>query len=125
MKFWTAHLRRDTAPVLIPEAFSIGALVFGPLWLALHQAWIPAALSLTAAILIAALAPEPIDLVLSAALALLLGLSGHDLRRWSMERRGYLLGHVLAAPSEPEALARLFTYRPDLTGHFLPAREAR
>ena len=42
-----------------------------------------------------------------------------------MERRGYLLGHVLAAPSEPEALARLLTYRPDLTGQFLPAREAR
>jgi hypothetical protein len=125
MRFWTAHLRRDAAPVLIPEAFSLGAFLFGPLWLALHRAWIPAFLSLTAALLIALLTEPPLMLVLEAALALLLGLLGHDLRRWTMERRGFLLAHVLAAPSESAALGRLLTQRPELMGRFLPAEDAR
>jgi uncharacterized protein (DUF486 family) len=40
MTFWTAHLRNEAEPVVIPERFSWGALVFGPFWLALHRAWI-------------------------------------------------------------------------------------
>ena len=107
MNFWTVHIRPNAEPVLIPEGFSLGALVLGPFWLALHRAWIPAAISLTADILIALWAPEVIDLVLHAGLALLLGLLGHDLRRWSIARHGYLLNHVLVGRTESDALARL------------------
>lgn len=119
MRFWTAHFHGDAEPVLIPESFSVGAFVFGPLWLALHRAWIPAGLAFAAAALIALLADPPLSLALEAALALMLGLHGHDLRRWTIERRGYFLGHVLSARSEDDALGRLLTQRPDLMGRFM------
>ena len=125
MTAWTAHLRTEREPVVIPERFAWGALLFGPFWLAAHRAWIPAVLTLAASILIQVLAAEPFAIVLQAGLALLLGLSGQDLRRWSMTMRGYIVTNVLIARTETEALGRLLTYRPDLAGSFMPAGLAR
>ena len=120
MKVWTTHLHRDHPPVLIPEAFALGGLSLGPLWLALHQAWIPALLSAVAMVLIALLVPFPFMPVLEYGCVILIGLFGHDLRRWSIERRGYFLAHVLVARTEADALGRLLAQRPHLAEHFAP-----
>lgn len=125
MRFWTAHIRSDAAPVLVREGFSWGALFFGPLWLAAHRSWIPAALTLATTILIIALATDGVAAALLTALIVLLGLSGNDLRRWSLDHRGYLLAQVIAARDELEALGRLLDRRPDLKGRFLPPEAAR
>ena len=111
--------------MLVREGFSWGALLFGPLWLAAHRAWIPAVLTVVGSLLIALLATEGISAVLMAGIVLLLGLSGQDLRRWSLDHRGYLLAQVVAAHNELGALERLLTRRPDLTGSFLPPETAR
>ena len=118
-------MRQGTAPVLVREGFSWGALLFGPLWLAAHRAWIPAVLTVVASLLIAFLATEGIAVVLMAGVTVLLGLSGQDLRRWSLDHRGFLLAQVIAAHSELGALERLLTRRPDLAGSFLPPETAR
>lgn len=125
MRFWTAHVRAGAAPVLVREGFSWGALLFGPLWLAVHRAWIAAVLALAASVLIVVLAKTDIAAALLATLMVLLGLSGHDLRRWSLDYRGYLLAQVVGARDELEALARLLDRRPDLKGAFLPPEAAR
>ncbi|MEJ0018921.1 MAG: DUF2628 domain-containing protein [Acetobacteraceae bacterium] len=125
MRFWSAHIRAGAAPVLVREGFSWGALLFGPLWLAVHRAWIAAVLSAVALVLIVALADDAVLAALLAADAVLLGLSGHDLRRWSLAHRGYLLAQVVAARDELEALACLLDRRPDLKGSFLPPQRAR
>jgi uncharacterized protein DUF2628 len=125
VKFWTAHIRAGAAPVLVREGFSWGALIFGPFWLAAHRAWIAAAVSLAAFILIVFLATDGIAAALLTTLVVLLGLSGHDLRRWSLDLRGYLLAQVLVARNELEALERLLERRPDLKGSFLPPQAAR
>ena len=125
MRFWTAHIRQGAPPVLVREGFAWGALLFGPLWLAAHRAWVPAGLSLAAFVLIHFLAPDGISTALTGGLMLLLGLSGHDLRRWSLDHRGYLLAQVVAAHNELGALERLLTRRPDLGGSFLPPESAR
>ena len=125
MTFWTAHIRAGAPPVLVREGFSWGALVFGPLWLAAHRVWIPAVLALVASILIVVLADGIISITLLTTLAVLLGLSGHDLRRWSLDHRGYLLSQVVAAPTEIDALARLLGRRPDLKGSFMLPEAAR
>ncbi len=125
MKFWTAHIRAGAAPILVREGFSWGALLFGPLWLAVHRTWIAAALTLAAFVLIVVLAEADVAAVLLTALIVLLGLSGHDLRRWSLDHRGYLLAQVLVARNELEALGRLLDRRPDLAGRFLPPGSAR
>jgi hypothetical protein len=111
--------------VLVPEGFSWGALFFSPIWLAAHRAWIAAALTLAAAALIITFTQGGVTAVLLIALMVLLGLSGHDLRRWSLDHRGYLLAQIVVARNELEALARLLDGRPDLRGNFLPPEVAR
>jgi Protein of unknown function (DUF2628) len=123
--FWTAHLRQGTAPVLVREGFSWGALLFGPLWLAAHRAWIPAVLAAVATVLILCLSKDGLMMASLTALILLLGLSGQDLRRWSLDHRGYLITQVVAARNELDALERLLERRPDLRGSFLPPETAR
>jgi hypothetical protein len=109
----------------VREGFSWGALCFGPIWLALHRAWVAAVLALVVTILIVALAPGGAAATLLIALIVLLGLSGNDLRRWSLDRRGFLLAQVVVARDELEALGRLLDRRPDLRGAYLPAETAR
>jgi hypothetical protein len=58
-------------------------------------------------------------------LIVLLGLSGQDMRRWSLGHRGYLLTQVVTGRSELDALALLLERRPDLRGSFLPPETAR
>jgi len=114
VRIYTAHTRADSPPVLVREGFSWGALVFGPLWLFAHRAWIDGVLALCAAAAIPALAVGPARALLSLTLAWALGLFGHDLRRGALERRGFLLAHVVAATDIDAALGRLLTRRPDL-----------
>lgn len=121
MKTYIALLKKDAEPVLVREGFSWGALFFGPLWLAAHRAWIAAAITLAAYVLLAALVPEPAGFILALGLTLILGLTGNDLRRWALEHRGYLLVHVLAARGRDEAWLRLMNHRPELAARYRPA----
>jgi Protein of unknown function (DUF2628) len=125
VRFWTAHIRAGATPVLVKEGFSWGALFFGPLWLALHRAWIAAVLSVAAIVLIIVFTDNGITAALLTTLILLLGLSGQDLRRWSLDHRGYLLAQVLMARDELEALERLLERRADLKGAYVPPEAAR
>jgi hypothetical protein len=120
MKIYTALLKPDAEPVLVREGFAWGALCFGPLWLVAHRAWIPAAISLAAYVLIIGLAPRSACVILSVGLALILGLTGEDLRRWALEWRGYLLVHVFAAIDRDDAFMRLMVLRPDLAARYRP-----
>jgi hypothetical protein len=111
--------------VLVREGFSWGALFFGPLWLAAHRVWVPAVLSLAAFVLIVLLTENGLAVASLIALVVLLGLSGHDLRRWSLDHRRYLLSQVVVGRDELEAMARLLERRPDLKGSYLLPQDAR
>jgi uncharacterized protein DUF2628 len=125
VRFYTAHIRSGAAPVLVREGFSWGALFFGPLWLAAHRVWIPAVVSLAAFVMIFVLTDGRMAAALLIALVVLIGLSGHDLRRWSLDHRGYVLSQVVTARDELEALAQLLERRPDLKGSYLLPQDAR
>jgi hypothetical protein len=118
-------MREEREPVLVPEGFAWGAFFFGPLWLTAYRAWVAAALSLAATVLILVFTHDGTVAVLILALCFLLGFSGHDLRRWALENRRYVLTQVLVAPTEEQALGRLLNRRPDLTGRFMPAGAVR
>jgi hypothetical protein len=124
VKIWTVHTRPGEAPVLVREGFSIAALVFGPLWLWAQRAWIAGIIAACLFVLIGAVAPVAVAPILGLALAVLLGMTGRDLERWSLARRGFTLVHVLAARDGEHALARLLRRRPDLAAPFLPAAHA-
>ena len=114
MKTWTVHLRPGTAPVLVPEGFSVVAALFAPLWLYFHGARIAAALALFAEAALVAASSGPLRFVLPLFLVWLFGLIGQDLRRWSLGLRGYVLSHVVVAASDDAAMTRLFEQRPEL-----------
>ncbi|MGH7042721.1 MAG: DUF2628 domain-containing protein [Acetobacteraceae bacterium] len=120
MRIFTTHLRPGGTPVLVREGFAWGALLFGGFWLLARRAWIAGALALAAAVLIASLIHGPARGVLEAGLAVGLGLTGRDLVRSSLGRRGYRLAHVVAARDADAALARLLDVRPELAAAFVP-----
>ena len=118
MRTYTAHLKSGRPPVLVREAWSWGAAIFGWLWLLTHRAWIPALIQLAASVLILVLTPAGLRPPLMLGLAVLTGLLGRDMVRWSLARRGYALAHVLAARDEDSALARLLAARTDLAERY-------
>jgi hypothetical protein len=120
MRTYTAHLKPHRAPELVREGFSWGAAILGPLWLLAHRAWIPAALVLLAGAIVTIFARGPLRDVLWFGLAWLMGLFGHDLRRWSLSLRGCDVAHVIAARDEDSAYARLLAARPDLVAGAAP-----
>jgi hypothetical protein len=114
VKLYAVHLKGGAEPILMSEGFAWGTFFLGPLWLAAHRAWIAAALSLAAYVLIIALAPTLLAAILCASLALLLGLNGHELQGWALEQRGFLVVHMVAGHSRDDAWMRLMAHRPDL-----------
>ena len=124
MIVWTAHEKRHASPILVREGFSFGALLFGPIWLAVHRAWLPALGAFLLLILIQSLAGPPASGILTLGLAVLTGLSGRDLVRWSVARRGFLESAVVAARDEDEAHTRLLAARPDLVERSMVAETA-
>ena len=120
MRFYSTHLKPHEEPVLIPERFAWWALLFGPLWLLRHRAWIGFGLSVALISAVVALA-SPIQAgIVVIGLHLLLGLVGEDTRRWSLERRGYLETDVICARDELDALRELLHQRPDLAERYRP-----
>ena len=113
MKVYTAHLKPERPPVLLREGWSWGAALFGPLWLVAHRAWVAAALHAALLVALSAL-PGRVHLLLLGTLAVMAGLLGRDVLRWSLARRGYALAHVLAARDADAALGRLLAARGDL-----------
>jgi hypothetical protein len=120
VRIWTAHLHASRPPALVREGFSLGAFLFGPLWLALHRAWIPALLAFVASVLIVKFAAAPVSGVLLLGEMVLLGQCGRDMVRWSLARRGYMLLHVVMARNANAALLRLLDARPELAGRYAP-----
>lgn len=116
MRHFTALLAPGRAPVLVREGWSWGAFLFGPFWLLAHRAWVPGA----AAFVLFALACGVRGAAgpLLGVLAVAAGVFGRDLLRWSLERRGYHLAHVIAARNVEAALARLLAARPDLAAFY-------
>ena len=113
MNIYSAHVADRAAPQLVREGFAWGGAVFGPLWLLGHRSWVPAAVSALLAVAVTLL-PEPAQTVVGLGAAWAHGLFGHDLVRWSLERRGFREEHVVAADNEDTAFARLMAARPDL-----------
>lgn len=114
MNIYTAHLRPARPPVLVQEGWSWRAALFGPLWLLAHRAWVPGVIVLSAVVLGVLLLSPDLQPVMALGLGLLMGLLGRDMVRWSLDRRGYALAHVLAAADREAALGRLLDARTDL-----------
>lgn len=105
---------------IIPECFSWGAFIFGPLWLLRHRLWLALALY---ALFFAFLWILPglgeftgfIPCVVIVA-HLYLGVSAYSLREWKLSRSGFRLADVVVARGIDEAARRFFKQRLKLAG---------
>jgi hypothetical protein len=115
MRIWTVHERQaGTDPVLVREGFAWLAFLFAGLWFAFNRMWLVLVIYLALVGLLIALTPEAAAPYAAVALQVLVGLHARDLRRWTLERRGWRLSGVVAARDEDGAWARLYARRPDL-----------
>jgi hypothetical protein len=124
MRIYTAHLAPGRAPRLVQEGFSLGAFLFGPLWLLAHRAWLAGVIALALLVVIGVLAGSmqgsPTPLIILLGYAAFLGWNGRDLRRWSLARQGYEQSLVLAGRDSDAAYARLIARDPTLAASDLP-----
>ena len=114
MNSYTVHLRSGSPPILVREGWSAAASTFGPFFFTAHRAWLPALAHGALLALIVTLAPPWLRGILLTALAVLAGLMARDVLRWSLDRKHYVMAHVVAARDEDAALGRLLDARPDL-----------
>jgi len=113
MRFFTLHERPgktggDADLLAVKTGFSWWAAVLPPIWLLWHRLW----LGLIAYLLFSTafgFALELVDMAdpaataLGLALSLLIGVSAHDFRRWTLGRHGWRMVGVLRADSAEEA----------------------
>jgi len=111
---YTSHARPGAAPVLVREGFSRAACVFGAIYLAWRRAWLGAAAVMVVFLLVLGLCRLLHSGLPLVGFAVLQGLLCPDVLRWSLERRGYTAGPVVAAGDPEAALVRLLDARPDL-----------
>lgn len=118
MRVWTVHLRQGHETILVREGFAWLAFLFPAVWFLVNRMWLVLVLYLALGALLGAATqalPEAVVAAGALTVQLLVGFHARDLRRWTLERRGWrLLGVVAAKGGEDEALARLYTGRPDL-----------
>jgi hypothetical protein len=101
MSVYTAHARRDESDrpspdgiVFVRDGFSFWAFLLGPLWLIWHQLWLVLLGYLVVngalEVLMSALRiGTGFRLLAMLALAVLMGLEGPSLRRWTLSRRNW------------------------------------
>ena len=101
----------DPDAVLVKEGFCWPAALLAPLWLLWHRQWLGLVAYLAVALILgvlSAVAGPAAEIVFNLGLAVLVGVSANDWRRWRLARQGYRLDEVVAAGSLAEAEAIYF-----------------
>lgn len=124
MRIYTVHLRRhgldpDRDLVLVKEGFCWPAGLFTVAWAVSHRMWRTALALLAIVILLNGLtyvlgADALTDSTLSLGTCVLFGLLANDLRRWALERRGFVFDAVVSAPDRDAAVRRYLDHSPRL-----------
>jgi len=113
MRFFTLHERPgktggDADLLAVKTGFSWWAAVLPPLWLLRHRLWLGFVLYMLFstvfgfALELADIA-DPAATALGLALSLLIGVSAHDFRRWTLSRHGWRTVGVLRADTADDA----------------------
>lgn len=123
-------LERADQVTFVREGFAWLALPFPVLWLLFHRMWLVllAFLGLVVVLNLAAglfAGGETIGGWMSLGLTVLLAFEANDLRRWTLERRGYRLAGTVSGRTRTECEQRFFTDWLDRTGASATAPRAK
>jgi hypothetical protein len=97
---------------LVKEGFCWPALIIPGLWLLFRRMWLVFLLYL--AVVVAVIAIGNLSGIVLPLAHLFLGLEGNNLRRWTLERRGYALAGIAEGRNRDEADIRFFADWPDV-----------
>ncbi|MBF0248509.1 MAG: DUF2628 domain-containing protein [Alphaproteobacteria bacterium] len=120
---YTVHVQ-DAGPrpglAVVKDGFSWPAAVFGFLWAVAVGAWEAAlallALELAVGVLLEVLvASEAVRGAVQVGLAVVVGLAGNEIKRWTLERRGRKEVGVVSASNREDAERRYLDAHPNLT----------
>ncbi|MEK9708323.1 MAG: DUF2628 domain-containing protein [Alphaproteobacteria bacterium] len=106
----------DADAVLVPEGFNWAAFFFGPLWALWHGMWRTAiallviSLGLSGAVFAAGMT-DAVDMTLSIAVQVAIGLWANDWRRYALARRDYRERAVVSGRNLADAEAHYFAGR--------------
>jgi hypothetical protein len=111
----------------VRQSFNWKAFFFGPAWLAGNRLWLGLAIYLAAYFLLTAAAAVAVSegavIVIAFAMQILLGLEANRLYEAKLERQGYQIAEIVAAP-ELDAAAAAFYRQTRVTQGALPAGES-
>lgn len=124
MKIYTVHVRRQGLDperdlVLVREGFSFWAFLFSFLWLLWNRLWLAAVVLIAVQVIIAGAvywlsANEPAILVVDLFTSIIIGLIGHDLKRWKLAQTGFVEEGVVSGRNIDDATRRYLDDHPDL-----------
>lgn len=117
-------LRDAERVAFVRDGFSWLALLFPLLWLLWHRMWLVLVLWIAVVVILqwgASLIGEPAPLITAVVIAAVMGFEANNLRRWTLERRGWRFAGVVAGTDRSECERRFFAGY-DLGG--APARPA-
>jgi hypothetical protein len=105
---------RADGVVFVKEGFTGWGFLFGPFWLLFNGLWIEFALALllsvgaTTILIEFGLNPDQASGIANLLILLIIGFEGNSLKRWSLERKGYVYLASVAAKSLEECERRFF-----------------
>lgn len=128
MRVYSVHFRRQARGadlVLVKEGFCWPAFFLSFLWALWHRMWLTVlwlvAVSAALGALTAVLRLDPVgEAAVSLGAALLVGFFANDIRRWSLDKRGYSHEGVVVGDNEDGALRRFLANAPLITGGIRP-----
>jgi hypothetical protein len=117
-------LRDAERVAFVRDGFSWLAFLFPLLWLLWHRMWLVLVLWIAVVVLVewgASFLGGPAPLVAALAIAVVVGFEANNLRRWTLERRGWQFAGVVAGTDRSDCERRFFAGR---AGGLAPARPA-
>ncbi len=123
LKVYTVHIHPkplkngDPDIVLVPEGFSVWALLFQFVWALFHRLWLIAFFMLVISGLMEwafkFAGGDITALACQLGFGILVGAEAQNLRRWTLQRRGYQLDAVVIGETLDEAELRYFEQNPE------------
>jgi hypothetical protein len=107
-------LRDAERVAFVRDGFSWLAFLFPLVWLLWHRMWLVLVLWIAVVVLVewgASLLGAPAPLVAALAIAAVVGFEANDLRRWTLERRGWRCAGVVVGSDRSTCERRFFAGR--------------
>jgi len=126
-RIYTVHLHDNADPVLVKQGFSWPAFFIAVPWALFHRMWWVAGFFVVLQMVLAALfvttgMSEAQQAIVSLVVAISIASAADELRRNTLNRRGYRFADVIVEENQDRALRRFLDARPELAASLVRAR---